>query len=204
MIKKYFDYITHLFLTGLFTLLPIGLTIMFFTSAFRFIKNILEPLQVIKIPYLMHIPHSEIILFILIILLAGIFLKSIVLKSCLDLTEQALSELPIFSTIYKSIKQLTSAFSPTDNGNFKKVVRISFPHQDSYTIGFLTSEFPSSLFPDNKELVSVFVPTTPNPTSGFYLLVPKDNIVILDLTNQEAMTLIMSAGLIIPKRQADL
>jgi uncharacterized membrane protein len=200
-LKKYFDALTHLFLTGLFTLLPITITITFFTVSFKFIKNILEPLQAIQIPYLIGIPHSEIILGIAAIFIAGLFLKSLVLKSCMELAETVLSQIPVVSTIYKSVKQLTSAFSPSDNASFKKVVLVKFPHQNTYGLGFLTNELPQDLAPESgKTFYTIFVPTTPNPTSGFFLIVTKEDYQEVDMSNQDAMAMIMSGGMILPKK----
>ena len=202
LIKKYLDYFTHLFVTGLFTLLPITITITFFTVSFKFIKNILEPLQAIKIPYLMHIPHSEIILCIGVILLAGFFLKSFIIQSCMNLGEQLLSQVPVVSTIYKGIKQLISAFSPSDNESFKKVVLVKFPHNQTYGLGFLTSELPQELSPEpGVTFYTIFVPTTPNPTSGFFLIVKKEDYTVINMSNQDAMAMIISGGIILPKKE---
>ncbi len=200
-LKKCIDSITHLFLTGLFTLMPIVITITFFSGSFKLIKSWLEPLQAIKIPYLMLIPHSEIILCIGVILLAGLFLKSLVLRSFMELGEAIVAQVPIVRTIYTGIKQLTSAFSPTDKVSFKKVVLVKFPQQETYSIGFLTSEFPQELSPENgSTFYNIFVPTTPNPTSGFFLIVKKEDFTPIDLTTQEAMAMIISGGIILPKK----
>ena len=201
LIKKWIDYITHLFLTGLFTLMPIAITTAFLTFSFRLIKSWLEPLQTIEVPYLMHIPHSEIILCIGVILLAGLFLKSLVLRSCIELSETLIKQLPIISTIYAGVKQLTSAFSPSNKESFKKVVLVKFPQSTTYSIGFLTSELPQELAPIKEiNFYTIFVPTTPNPTSGFFLIVKKEDFTEITLSTQEAMAMIISGGIILPKK----
>ena len=199
--KKMIEYLTHLFLTGLFTLLPITITIGIFSFSFKLITGWLEPLTIIKIPYLDIIPHSEILIFIGAILFAGLVLKSLVLKSCIEIGEQLLSQVPIVRTIYTGVKQLISAFSPNNNETFKKVVLVRFPQKETYSIGFLTSELPKELTPDpTTKLYNIFIPTTPNPTTGFFLIVKREDFTPINLTTQEAMALIISGGIILPKQ----
>ncbi len=202
ILKKYFDTVTHLFLAGLFTLLPITITLSFFIASFKFIKNMLEPLKSINIPFLMNIPHSEIILCAAVIIIAGLLLKSLLLKSFMDLGERILSQIPIFKTIYTSVKQITSAFSPSGENNFKKVVLVKFPQNQTYGIGFLTNELPSELAPEKEiQFYTVFIPTSPNPTSGFFIIVKKEDYILMDISSKDAMAMIISGGMILPKKE---
>ncbi len=202
IIKKYFDALTQLFLVGLFTLLPITITLSFFSVSFKFIKNTLEPLKAINIPFLINIPHFEIILCLGIIILLGLLLKSLLIKSCMDLGEKILSQIPIFKTIYTSVKQITSAFSPSDENNLKKVVLVKFPQNQTYGIGFLTNELPSELAPEKEiSFYTIFIPTSPNPTSGFFIIAKKEDFIVMNISSKDAMAMIISGGMILPKKE---
>ena len=202
VITKIVDYLGTLFLNGLLTLLPLMITFGFFSFSFRLLKNWLTPLQKLKIPYITAIPHSEIFLVIFAIFIAGFILKSFVFRSVLELFEKMIANLPVVRPIFTGIKQLVHAFSPSDTITFKKVVFVEFPRKGMYSIGFLTGEMPGQYAPQ-KDIVfyNIFIPTTPNPTTGYFLMVQKDDFIIADLTTQEAMALIISGGIIQPNRK---
>jgi len=201
-LKKTVNAFWNVFIDGFFTLLPLCLTIGIFSFSFSLLKSLLSPLQGLGIPYLDVIPHHEFLVVLTIIILAGLFLKSFVLRSMLDFFEILFSKIPLVRPIYLSIKQLVEAFSPSDNPTFKKIVLVEFPRKGIYSIGFLTSEFSSQLTPANKHetYYSIFVPMTPNPTNGFFIAITADDFTEIDLTTQEAMALVMSGGIIQPER----
>lgn len=115
--------------------------------------------------------------------------------------ERLVFKTPLVSPIYSGIKQLVHAFSTQDHISFKRVVYIEFPRQGVYSIGFLTSEVPVALSPSaTVRFFNVFIPTTPNPTSGFLVMFPENTLITSDLTRQEAMSLIISGGIIQPDR----
>ena len=115
--------------------------------------------------------------------------------------EKFIGKIPLVRPIYAGIKQLVDAFNPHDKESIKHVVLIEFPRKGMYTIGFMTSEISPSLSPDPQTVYyNVFVPATPNPTSGFYFMVAKEQVIIINLSRQEAMALIMSGGIIQPER----
>ena len=198
--SRIFNKIWSLLIDGFFTLLPICLTITIVTFSFALLKTVLAPLQNFTIPILSNIPHNEIIVMLLIIFLAGLFLKSIVMRSFFNLFEALFSRIPLVRPIYLGIKQLVNAFSPSDNPTFKKIVLVEFPRKGMYSIGFLTSEFSSQLTPADKHetYYSIFVPMTPNPTNGFFIAITENDFTEINLTIQEAMTLVMSGGIIQP------
>jgi len=210
MIKKLFfkllNYIKSIFLNGLLTILPIALTIGVFVYTFRLFKAILEPLncmvpRVIQEKVLYNIPHSEFILAFLLIILIGAIFKNFFLKSLLHEIESTFFKLPLMQPLYFGIKQLVQAFTVKDKLTFKKVVFVEFPRKEIYSIGFLTTELPPTLSPNQrKKFYNIFIPTTPNPTTGYLILVPEEDIIIVDLTRQEAMSLIISGGIIQPDR----
>lgn len=207
MIKKFFSsvikYIWMLFINGLLTLLPITITLSVFTFCFKLIKSWLAPLNdfLDTIPYMPDIPHAEIVLAILIIFGAGIILKSFIVRSVLDLFEGIVEYVPLVRPVYTGIKQLVHAFSPTDTATFKDVVLVEFPRKGLYSIGFKTTQMAKDLSPEQEHaFFNIFVPTTPNPTTGYFIVVRKEDFISIDLTTQEAMALIISGGIVQPHR----
>lgn len=195
-----FHSLWSLFLTGLFALLPITLTVAVFTLSFRTIQGWLQPLKQFHIPIINTIPHSEIILAIAIILIAGTLYNIFIFQPIIHAIEDIFKRLPLVRTVFSGIKKLVEAFSLQDKVSFNKVVLVEFPRPNMYSIGFLAGELSPRIAP-NKErtYLSVFIPTTPNPTSGFLIILPEDQITILNITRQEAMTMIISGGIIQPE-----
>ena len=204
-IKKFIFFILEtiktIFINGFLTLLPITLTVAIFSFTWKIISNWIEPLEKIRPAFLDKIPYSEMILVLLIIFITGTILKLFVLRSVIHYFESVLEKIPLVRNVYSGIKQLVIAFGAQDKASFKEVVIVEFPRKGIYSIGFLTSKLPQELSP-NKEVdfCNVYVPTTPNPTTGYLIIVPCDNIQKINLTRQEAMALIISGGIIKPDR----
>ncbi len=200
-IKQFIGFIWSLFLQGLLTILPIILTLALFNVSFRLLKSWLEPIRQVCPAYLACIPHAEIFIAIVIIFLIGTIIKVFMLRSLVHAIEAILFKVPIIRTVYRGIQQLVNAFNPHDQITFKEVVLLEFPKDGVYSIGFITTELPNELAPDTEHVyVSVFVPTTPMPTSGFFVIVPRQKVRQTDLTHQEAIALIISGGIIKPER----
>lgn len=196
-----YNLIKSFFINGLLTLLPIVITFTFFSFTFKLIKAWLAPLQQLDIPYINVIPHGEIILVLGGIFTAGIILRSFIIQSFIALFELLLSNVPIIYPVYTGVKQLVHAFSPSGKETFKQVVLVEFPLKGTYSLGFLTSELKKELSPNKEEpFYNIFVPTTPNPTTGYFVIVPAQNFTPVDLTTEEAMALIISGGIIQPDR----
>ncbi len=196
-------YIRKFFLNGLIAILPLTLTIAIFNISFRLIANWLTPLTTFTHDtFLRYIPYSEIILAIIIICFIGTLYNFLVLRSFIDFIEKLAFQIPLVRPVYSSIRQLVSAFSVIDDSiTFKKVVLVQFPRKQIYSLGFLTSELQPEIAPNKKQkFFNVFIPTAPNPTSGYFVIVPEEDIVIVDLTRQEAMAMIISGGIIQPER----
>lgn len=103
--------------------------------------------------------------------------------------------------IYSGIKQLVQAFTVPEQLTFKKVVLIEFPRKDLYSIGFLTREIPADMAPNTvHKYFTIYIPTTPNPTTGFLIVAPENDFIIINISRQEAMSLIISGGIIQPER----
>lgn len=192
-----------LFLNGLFTLLPIALTITVFGFSFRIIKNWLRPLASYKPAIFDVIPHSEVLLAFIFILLVGVIAKLFIISPIIHAIERVIFKIPIVRPVYSGVRQLVSAFNPHNKVSFKQIVMIQFPRQGIYSLGFLTNDVSPEMAPGKQNgYCSIFIPTTPNPTTGYYLIMKMDEITPVDLTQQEAMALIISGGIIQPERFA--
>jgi uncharacterized membrane protein len=199
-ILKFIDYIKSAFLNGFFTLLPLAMTIWLFRTIFRLVKGWIEPLHQFIPPKLCCVPHSEIIIVILFIILMGIILKLFFLKKIVHVIEENIVfKIPLIKQVYGGIKQLVHALTRHDQNSFHTVVIVEFPRKGSYSLGFLTNKLDIH-YNNQKNLCSVFIPTTPNPTTGFLIILPEDECQIVDMTRHEAMTMIISGGIVSPKQ----
>ena len=182
------------FITGIVVLVPIGITL-YLTTFFISISSKLIPPGINPNNYLpFAIPGLEILLSVIFITLIGGLSLSFIGKKFLQLFNDLLKKIPILRTIYSAIGQMTETFAPK-KGSKKSVVLIQYPRKGSWAVGFATKENKGEISKKtNTELVNVFVPTTPNPTSGFLLMFPKSEVVYLDMTFEEASKFIVSAG----------
>ena len=195
--RKKISFIARLrnyFITGIVVLVPIGITL-YLTTFFISISSKLIPPGINPNNYLpFAIPGLEILLSVIFITLIGGLSLSFIGKKFLQLFNDLLKKIPILRTIYSAIGQMTETFAPK-KGSKKSVVLIQYPRKGSWAVGFATKENKGEISKKtNTELVNVFVPTTPNPTSGFLLMFPKSEIVYLDMTFEEASKFIVSAG----------
>lgn len=198
-LKNIIDTLTSLFLTGLFGILPVTLTIAVFTLTLRMLQSWLEPLKRFGLPFIGTVPYSEVILAIAIIFIAGALYNTFILRPLIHAIENLFFKIPLIRPVYSGIKKLVEAFSFQDKVSFSKVVMTEFPRPGVYSIGFLANEIDEKISPDkSKKHYSIFIPTTPNPTSGFLIILPEDQITIINITRQEAMAMIISGGIIQP------
>jgi len=182
------------FFTGIVVLVPIGITL-YITKFIIQISSKLLPREINPNNYLpFSIPGLEIVLSIIIITLIGGLSLSFIGKKILQLVNDLLKKIPILRTIYSAIGQMTETLT-LKKKNKKSVVLIEYPRKGSWAVGFVTKENKGEISKKtNKNLVNVFVPTTPNPTSGFLLMFPKDEVIYLNMTFEEASKFIVSAG----------
>tara|TARA_Y100000590_G_scaffold371867_1_gene434501 strand:- start:134 stop:748 length:615 start_codon:yes stop_codon:yes gene_type:complete len=187
------------FIAGIVVLIPIGITI-YLTLFIIKVSSRIIPKEINPNHYLPYdIPGLEILIAIIIITFIGFLSLSFLGKKLLGIFENLLKRIPILRTIYSAITQMTETFTKTDN-NKKNVVLVEYPRKGSWAVGFATKDNEGEISnKTNKKLVNVFVPTTPNPTSGFLLMFPKDEVIFLDLTFEEASKFIVSAGTSNPK-----
>ena len=189
-----FTKIRNYFIAGVVVLIPIGvtfyLTIFLVTISSRILPKEINPNN--YLPY--SIPGLEIIISIILITLIGWLSLSFIGRRLLNLFNNILKKIPILRTIYSAIGQMTETFTKT-NKDKKNVVLVEYPRRGSWAVGFATQENTGEITSKvKKDLINVFVPTTPNPTSGFLLMFPKDEVIYLDLTFEQASKFIVSAG----------
>ena len=195
------------FITGLLILLPLGVTIFIIGIVldrignpaselfFNFIDQNIRELPTVEIPLQL---LSLLIVFIIITGL-GYFSRIFIGQLCLRFFERILTRLPLISQVYNTVKQLVETFSQENRAVFEEVVMIEYPRKGIYAIGFLTNKAKGevqSLTGEN--LVNVFVPTTPNPTSGFLLMLPYEEVIPMQMSVGDGMKTIISGGAVTP------
>ena len=192
--RSIFTRIRNYFIAGVVVLIPIGMTI-YLTLFLISISSKILPKGINPNHYLPYnIPGVEIVTSIILITLIGWLSLSFIGKKMLDIFNNVLKRIPILRTFYSAIVQMTETFAKTDK-NHKNVVLVEYPRKGSWAVGFATKENSGEIKNKvKKNLINVFVPTTPNPTSGFLLMFPKDEVIYLDLTFEEASKFIISAG----------
>ena len=190
-----FARLRNYFITGIVVLVPIGITL-YLTKFFISVSSKLIPYNLNPNNYLpFAIPGLEILLSVIFITLIGGISLSFIGKRILKFVNDLFKRIPILRTIYSAIGQMTESFAPNKRNNKKSVVLIQYPRKGSWAVGFATKDNKGEISrKTNYELVNVFVPTTPNPTSGFLLMFPKDEIIYLDMSFEEASKFIVSAG----------
>ncbi|NGX28559.1 MAG: hypothetical protein K940chlam1_00741 [Candidatus Anoxychlamydiales bacterium] len=212
--KKYF-------ITGLVILLPLTLTILivafvvnFLTKPFMgLVVKILTQTRVQQIHT--HILSSEqvirygsqIIILIglfLFTLVLGIFARWFIFKALIKISDKVLHKIPLVNKVYKTTQEIVKTLFITDKDSFKQVVMAPFPYKGLYSLGLVSRPSPETCSNAvNEELISVFVPTTPNPTTGFLLLFKKDDLIYLDMKTEDAIKYIVSCGVIVPPKKVE-
>jgi len=192
--KSIFVRLRNYFITGAIVLIPIGITI-YLTLFIVKISSSFLPKKINPNHYLpFDIPGIEILITVILITFIGGLSLSFFGKKFLELFNSILKKIPILRTIYSAVGQLTESFTKSD-GTQKSVVILEYPRKGIWVVGFATKENTGEISKKtNEELVNIFVPTTPNPTSGFLLMVPKKDIKYLDMSFEEASRFIVSAG----------
>ena len=182
------------FITGVVVLIPIGFTL-YLTKILIGISSNLIPKNINPNSYLPYeIPGIEILISVIFITIVGGLSLSFLGKRVLKLIDDLFKRIPFLRTIYSAIVQMTESFSNKDNDK-KSVVLIEYPRKGVWAVGFATKENTGEMAKKtNQKLINVFVPTTPNPTSGFLLMFPIDEVIYLNMTFEEASKFIVSAG----------
>ena len=192
--KSIFAKIRNNFIAGVVVLIPIGITL-YLTLFFIRISGNIIPKEINPNNYLpFNIPGLEILVALIFITMTGWLSLSFLGKKFFEIFNNILKKIPILRTIYSAIGQMTESFTKSDNKQ-KSVVLLEYPRKGVWAVGFATKENTGLIKEKlNQELINVFVPTTPNPTSGFLLMVPKKDLIFLDITFEQASKFIVSAG----------
>jgi len=192
--KSIFARIRNNFIAGIVVLIPIGITL-YLTLAIIKISSKILPKEINPNNYLPYnIPGIEIITALLLITLIGWLSLSFLGKKLLNIFDNILNKIPILRTIYSAFTQMLETFTKSQVSR-KNVVLVEYPRKGTWAVGFATNKNTGKI--KNKigqEVVNVFVPTTPNPTSGFLLMFPKEDVIYLDITFEQASKFIVSAG----------
>lgn len=199
--KSLFKHIRTKAVAGILLILPVGITVLVLQLLFRAVDGIFaQPIADILSHFLQRevtIPGLGFLFFLVLIYVAGMIATNVVGRGFAYLTERFFTLIPLAKSVYSATKQLTAALAPERRETFRQTVFVEFPKAGSYTIGFATNEFADG---QGKTFVSVFIPTTPNPTSGYMLLVPKDKVIPSSLNIEEAIKSVMSGGFALPPR----
>ncbi len=192
--RSIFSKLRNNFIAGVVVLIPIGITLYLTLFIIRISSKVI-PKEINPNNYLpFDIPGVEILIALIIITFIGWLSLSFLGKKFFELFNNVLKKIPILRTIYSAIGQMTESFTKTDNKQ-KSVVLLEYPRKGVWAVGFATKENEGLIKEKIKEdLINVFVPTTPNPTSGFLLLVPKKDLIFLDISFEQASKFIVSAG----------
>jgi len=182
------------FITGVVVLIPIGFTL-YLSKILIGLSSKILPQNINPNSYLpFAVPGIEIVISLFFITIVGGLSLSFLGKKILKLIDDLFKRIPLLRTIYSAISQMTETFSKSDN-NKKSVVLIEYPRKGVWAVGFATRENKTEMAKKtNQKLINVFVPTTPNPTSGFLLMFPIDEVIYLNMTFEEASKFIVSAG----------
>ena len=190
--------IRRYFLTGLLVLAPTVVTGWLVYKIFITIDNIIEPFQR-KFPPI-DIPGIGFVVVLLLIVITGFLASNLIGRRVISAGEKLLRRLPIIRRIYTASKELSEVFFTDKKTAFQRVVLIRYPHHDSFAIAFVTNEKVGPVSDVvGEELINVFIPTTPNPTSGFMLMIPLHDTFSLPINVEEAMKMVISGGAFAPQ-----
>ncbi len=191
--KRIWNSIRRKFFTGFFVVAPIVATLYIIKIMFTFLDRITAPLLH---QFGVEIPGLGILLTLVILWALGILVTNVLGRSLLNMGERILSTIPLVNTIYTTVKQLTQAFSGSSDRSFKSVVYVEYPRRDLWTLAFVTGESKNEA---GVEYFQLFVPTTPNPTSGVFVLVPKSDTIEAEMSVEIGLKTIISGGMLAPK-----
>jgi len=190
-------------ITGLLVWLPLGVTVLVVKLLVDTMDQTLLLLpEAFRPDHLLgfHIPGLGVLLSVLVILTTGVIMAHFFGQQILAAWESILNRIPLVRSIYASVKQLSETLLSTGGQSFRKVLLIEYPRRGAWTLAFQTgTEVGEAQAKTGEEVISVYVPTTPNPTSGFFLMLPSKDVVELDMSVDEGLKMIISMGVVVPK-----
>lgn len=183
---------------GLLIWLPIGLTIWLINIIIGLVDAII-PAQLTKHLFGVYIPGFGILTTLIVLLITGVITTNFLGQKLLDLGNKLLMHIPIVKSIYRGIKQVSDTLLSSKGNAFRKALLVRFPNTQSWTIAFITGTASKGIFGENHtDYINVYIPTTPNPTSGYFIIVSKDDTKELNLTVDQALRYVISMGTVDP------
>ena len=194
------------FFTGILVMTPLILTIYVVWAFITFVDNLVVPL----VPYYYRpstylpfpIPGLGLIIVFIFTTFVGILATGLFGRTLIRLWENILSRMPVVRSVYSAIKQILETVMATQSDAFRQAVLVEYPRKDIWAIGFVTGSTKGEVGENvNKKMVNVFMPTTPNPTSGFLLFFPEKDLIFLKMSVEDALKLVVSGGMVIPENK---
>ena len=194
--------LTNYLLSGLLFWIPLALTVLVI-KFFLGVVNNLVPARLLPETLLnldTSIPYSGFVFVVLILLVTGALITNILGRKLVDLWERALNKIPGFRNIYNALKKISSTVLNTSSESFRKAFLIQYPSKGIWVVAFQSGDYKGEIESIiGEDVINLFVPTTPNPTSGFFVIVPKKDAIELKMSVEEAFKLVISAGVVTPK-----
>ncbi len=194
------------FFTGILVMTPLILTIYVVWAFITFVDNLVVPLVPIEYRPSYYLPFSipglGLIIVFLFTTFVGILATGLFGRTLIRLWENILNRMPVVRSVYSAIKQILETVMATQSDAFRQAVLVEYPRKDIWAIGFVTGSTKGEVSENvNKKMVNVFMPTTPNPTSGFLLFFPEKDLIFLEMSVEDALKLVVSGGMVVPKRK---
>ena len=193
------------FFTGILVMTPLILTIYVVWTFITFVDNLVVPLVPIDyrpsnyLPF--SIPGLGLIIVFLFTTLVGVLATGLLGRTLIRLWENILNRMPVVRSVYSAIKQILETVMATQSDAFRQAVLVEYPRKDIWAIGFVTGSTKGEVSENvDKKMVNVFMPTTPNPTSGFLLFFPESDLIFLEMSVEDALKLVVSGGMVVPKK----
>jgi uncharacterized membrane protein len=194
MKSRFISNLRNFFITGLLIFTPMAVTIYVIWITFNLLDGILKPLVVTLTGKT--IPGLSLIITLFLIISLGAFARIAVGQRILDYLDQSVLKIPIIRSIYAAIKGASTAFLMSKSGGFQRVVLVEYPRKGIYAMAFITGESVGEIQEKTTaRTINVFIPTSPNPTSGFFLMVPEKDVIPLEISVEEALKFIITGGL---------
>ena len=193
------------FLAGLLVIVPLGVTVAVITAILRLIDGLLViiPPKFHPHTYLPKIPGLGLVLAVVLVVITGILVKNYIGHRVVALGEYILSGIPLVRPVYAAVKQVIQAMFGDTPYAFQRAILVEYPRKGVWAIAFVTGKTSGELQDKmDKEMINVFLPTTPNPTSGFYLVIPEKDTIPLDISVEDAFKLLISGGVVEPGSQS--
>lgn len=204
--KSFLSKIRSYFLTGVIITAPVGLTfyvaILFIGFVDSRVRNIIPEKYHYDNLLPIEIPGIGLLFVFVLLTFIGFLTAGLIGRFIIKLGERIISRLPIIRSVYGALKQIFESVLASSSKSFREVVLIEYPRKGVWAIGFITGDTKGEVQNATKEnMVNVFLPTTPNPTSGFLLFVPRKDVIILDMNVEEGIKMVISGGIVTPKQK---